>query len=96
MKRGKVIQENYQARLVEERLAQPAVGRCLHCDWTASGMLAETRAAHQKHREHEHPDAVSTRKPMHRRRIKVGTKPLEENIANARTEGAATWDGATL
>jgi len=23
------------------------------------------------------------------------TKPLDENIANARAQGASTWDGAT-
>jgi hypothetical protein len=59
--------------------------------------LAETSAASLAHRLEHHPEAVQTRK--HKRRTVpmvtlAGGKSLDENIANAREQGAATWDGA--
>ena len=97
MKRGSDIHQAYADRILAERLAQPNVGRCAWCpSFVVEGTLAETRDALLAHRLEHHPH-VKPRK--HERRIVpmvtlAGGKTLDENIANAREQGAATWDGA--
>lgn len=97
MKRGRDIHAEYAARLEQERLAQPTVGRCQWCPtFIVEGPLEHTRQALLEHRLAEHPQA---RERKHKRRRKpmialVTTKTLDENIAAARQQGAATWEGA--
>lgn len=97
MKRGRDIHQAYHDRILAERLEQPNVGRCAWCpDFVVEGTLAETRAALLTHRLKHHPEAKPRK---HARRIVpmvtlAGGKTLDENIANARGQGAATWDGA--
>jgi hypothetical protein len=94
--RGSDIHAAYAARVTAERLAQPAVGGCIWCpDFRPEGTLKETSAASLAHREKHHPDA---RPKARRRRSRpmqtlVTNKSLDENIANARTQGASGWAG---
>jgi len=97
MRRGSEIHAAYAERILQERLEQHNVGRCAWCpSFVVEGTLAETREALRQHRARIHPD-IQPRK--HVRRIVpmvtlAGGKTLDENIANAREQGAATWDGA--
>jgi len=97
MRRGSDIHAAYAERILAERLEQHNVGRCAWCpSFVVEGTLAETREALLAHRLEHHPD-IQPRK--HVRRIVpmvtlAGGKTLDENIANAREQGAATWDGA--
>lgn len=97
MRRGSEIHAAYAERILAERLEQPNTGRCAWCpSFVVEGTLAKTRDALLAHRLEHHPD-VKPRK--HQRRIVpmvtlAGGKTLDQNIANARGQGAATWDGA--
>jgi hypothetical protein len=97
VKRGSDIHEAYRQRILADRMAQHNTGGCIWCpDFKPQGTLAETSAACLAHRLEHHPH-VKPRK--HERRIVpmvtlAGGKTLDENIANAREQGAATWDGA--
>ena len=97
MRRGSEIHAAYAERILQERLEQHNVGRCAWCPtFVVEGTLEHTRAELLAHRLEHHPD-VKPRK--HQRRIVpmvtlAGGKTIEENIANAREQGAATWDGA--
>lgn len=97
MRRGRDIHHAYAERLTQERLQQPNIGRCAWCpDLRVEGTLEETRDALRAHRLEHHPEA----KPQkHKQRVRpmrtlVTKKSIDENIANAREQGAATWEGA--
>jgi hypothetical protein len=90
-----VFLDQYAARIEAERLAQPATGGCLWCpDFRPTGTLEQTRQACADHRAEHHPDAKSTRRKQRVMPMHHGSRPVGENIANARAQGAATWDGA--
>lgn len=97
MKRGRDISLAYTERITQERLAQPNVGRCAWCpELRVEGTLEETRAALLQHRLEHHPEAKPSK---HKHRIRpmstmVTRKSIRENIAAAREQGAATWEGA--
>ena len=91
-------QDNLKAhleRLRQQRLAEQIVtGKCHLCPgWTTTGTLAETTAAHREHRQQHHPELRERKHKQHRIRSFVSAKTLDENIANARANGA---NGATL
>ena len=66
--------------------------RCAFCPWTFTGTFGDGKHASAEHRAAEHPQAVSTRRKRHRVvSVMAGARPVEENIAKARAEGAATW-----
>jgi len=99
MKRGNAIHRAYAERLQAERLSQHATGGCAWCpDFRPVGTVEETRAASLKHRKKHHPETLELAKPKQRRRLQpmttlVSNKTLDENVANARTQGASTWAG---
>lgn len=92
-----MILREREAAMTAERLLQPAVGGCAWCPnerW--EGTLEETRAAALAHRLEHHPEAKPSRRVSRAGTLPhVSEKPLQENIANARAQGAASWDGAT-
>lgn len=97
MKRGRDIHQEYAERILAERLSQHNIGRCAWCpSFVVEGTLEHTRAQLLAHRLEHHPEAKPRK---HTRRIVpmvtlAGGKTLDENIANARGQGAATWEGA--
>lgn len=100
MSRGNVIHQAYAERLEAERLAVHTVGRCAWCpSFVVEGTLAETRDLLLAHRLEHHPEIQPGNLRKHKKRIVpmvtlAGGKTLDENIAAAREQGAATWDGA--
>jgi hypothetical protein len=94
MPRGQVILENYQQRILDERLAQHILARCAKCDWTAEGTLAETSQLALEHRTAQHPELKQSKAQLRRTRpgaIRVSPTTLADNIDAARKQGAATW-----
>ena len=97
MRRGSVILQAYADRIEAERLAQHNVGRCAWCpDIVFEGTLAETRELLLAHRLEHHPDKQPRKHKKHivPMRTVLSGKTLDDNIANAREQGAATWEGA--
>jgi len=97
VKRGRDIHHAYAERLEAERLSQHNVGRCAWCpDIRFEGTVAETRELLLAHRLEHHPEAKPRKHKKHivPMRTLMSGKTLDDNIANAREQGAATWDGA--
>jgi len=97
VRRGSVILQAYADRIEAERLAQNNVGRCAWCpDVVFEGTVEHTRAELLAHRLKHHPEAKPRKhtKRIVPMRTLLSGKTLDDNIANARVEGAATWDGA--
>jgi bacterioferritin-associated ferredoxin len=93
-RRGKDIIAAYDQRLREMKDALPVLTRCANCSWTLEGTLADTRDAHRAHRLTRHPElVVRPRKRPHARALVPTTSNIDANIAKARSQGAATWDG---
>ncbi len=88
--------KEYAARIRAQRLAEQHVtGRCHLCpDWHTVGTLAETTAAHKAHRLKHHPHLRERKHKQHRIRSFVSGKTLDQNIANARLDGAHYKDDA--
>ena len=76
----------------EDHSEQELVTRCLHCPKTFEGTLAEGRVWHAEHAKDVHGLVAKPRlKRRPRRPSWRAQKTLEDNIANARTQGAAQW-----
>lgn len=93
---GRDIEAAFMERLWNERKDQAIVIRCAvpDCAFTVEGRLGDVSTAHLEHRTSAHPDI----KPKHRKHQKNGriggvvTKvSLDENVANVRKQGGATW-----
>lgn len=95
MARGTDILQKAADRYRDERLQQPVVQRCSHCEWTITGILLETGPAFRAHLGEHHPDiTIIARRPRRTTRLpKVTEKTLDDNIANARAQGASIWAG---
>lgn len=86
--------KEFSARVRAQRLSEQHVtGRCHLCEWTFVGTLGAASAAHKTHREQHHPQLRERKHKQHRIRSFVSGKTLDENIANARQQGAATLEG---
>ena len=96
MPRGTAHLKQWEANLVAEREAVQVTARCAFCPWELEGTVRETREAHAQHRARYHPDI--TPKPRRKRYRPYGqlqgSKSLDDNIANARTQGASMWAGS--
>lgn len=95
MKRGRVITEAWEQARLDEREAVIVTQRCLWCQWEQSGALKTVRDAHQQHRTKDHADRpVPARRKRYRpfRQFNSNTN-VDDNIANARKQGAAGWAG---
>ena len=93
--RGRPILEAWEQRLVEQREAVQVTARCAWCPWEHAGTVKDTRERFAAHRRSEHPDvSVKTKRKQHRpfRQFNSETN-VDDNIANARAQGAATWAG---
>jgi len=95
MRRGNVIIEAWEQRILDERDAVTVTTRCAWCGWTRTGTLRVVRAAHSEHRATKHPDIPV---PARRKRLRPfrqfqSEKNLDDNIANARAQGASGWAG---
>lgn len=94
LKRGTAILEAADARYLAEREAALVTARCCHCGWTEHGTVKAMREQFAQHRLEEHPEIQP--KPRRKRHRFVGQmnvgKTLDENIENARKQGASTWD----
>lgn len=91
--RGRVVLEAWEQARLEEREQVELAQSCLWCDWTMSGQLRDVRAAFQEHRADAHADRpLPKRTKRHRpfRQFNSNTN-VDDNIANARAQGAATW-----
>ena len=95
MNRGRVVLEAWEERVLAEREAVVVTHRCCWCKWKRHGTVAETRALYLEHRADKHPDRVPVvRKKRHRPyRQFSSAHSLDDNIANARSQGAAGWAG---
>ena len=96
MKRGTAILQAADARYVAEREAVIVTQRCANCDWHGHGTVKEMRELFLAHRLEAHPEIQP--KPRRKRHRFVGQmnvgKTLDENIENARKQGASGWESA--
>ena len=94
--KGNEITRAWIERLTEEKLSQRIISKCNHCStWRAEGELRETKALYREHLADKHPEVEVVphrKKRSHMPRI-AGKKSLDENIANARSQGGAAWAG---
>ena len=93
--RGTAFLKDWEQRLLDEREAGIVTARCAWCGWELHGTVADTRAAYLEHRTAEHPEV---KPPARRKRQRPfgqlsNRRSLDENIANARGQGASTWAG---
>lgn len=94
MSRGSAYLKEWEQRLLDDRNASRVLAKCAFCNWYLEGSVAETRAAYSLHRLESHPEIQP--KPRHKRhRLSfTSAKNLDDNIANARKQGAAGWAGS--
>jgi hypothetical protein len=66
---------------------------CTHCGWSQTGWLATVSENFAAHRLEQHPELPEVkRRKKHRVYGQInGGKGLDENIENARSQGAAGW-----
>lgn len=91
--RGRPTVEAWEQARVTELEAFQVTARCAFCSWSLQGDVRAAREAHEAHRTAEHPEIQP--KPR-RKRFKhqfSSHRNLDDNIANAREQGAATWAG---
>lgn len=94
--RGTAYLKEWEQRMVDEREAVVVTARCARCDWTLEGTVLDTREAFRDHRVTAHPEV----KPVVRRKrhrpfgALQSAKSLDDNIENARKQGAASWESA--
>ena len=94
-RRGNAVIQFHVAWEEAMRLNQHVTLTCAFCDFHTQGELYFARREHQQHRAKHHPEAVPSRRRKGRAPTMVGSKPITEIIANARKQGASTWEGAT-
>lgn len=96
MPRGRVVLEAWEQRILDDKESVHVTVSCAWCSWSLAGDLRTAREAHRQHRTTEHPDrAVKHRRTRHRPyRVFRSMSNLDDNIAAAREQGAATWEGA--
>ena len=91
--RGRSTLDAWEQRLLDQREAVHVTARCAWCPWQLAGTVLETREAHAAHRTLAHPEVRV--KPRHKRRRPyrqmASETNLDDNIQNARAEGAAAW-----
>lgn len=97
MPRGNAFMQEWEVARIAEREAVHVTERCQNCKWTLEGTVKETREAFLAHRLEAHPEIQpKPRRKRHRPFSSLNSMgPLDENIANARTQGAATWAGTS-
>lgn len=97
MPRGRPVLEAWEERAIEQRESVVVTARCAWCAWSVTATVRETREAHETHRKTEHPEVrVKARTRRHRPYRQYASEAnVEDNIANARAQGAATWAGTT-
>lgn len=93
--RGTALLKDWEARLVADREAGIVTARCAFCKWELEGTVADSRTAYLAHRLQAHPEV---KPPARRKRQRPfgqlsNRRTLDENIANARGQGASTWAG---
>ena len=88
--------EAWEQRLLDQRLAVVVTARCYWCAWQQEGTVADTQAAYTEHRRVAHPEVtVKPRRKRHRPYRQMASETsLDDNIANARAQGAAGWAGS--
>lgn len=93
MRRGRVVLQAWEQRMILEKDAVVVTTRCARCRWELEGPVGVTRAAFAAHLKDDHPDVQPT--TLHKRhrptRQMVSTHNLDDNIATARAQGAAAW-----
>jgi len=93
---GRDIEAAFLERCWEERKHQHITIRCAvpECAFQVEGPLGEVSTAHLEHRKAAHPD-IRPRLKRHQKNGRIGgvvTKvSLDENVANVRKQGGATW-----
>ena len=94
-KRGTPHLKEWERKKIEERLDVIYTPSCT-CGWKLEPMpLRDGKPLHEAHRQQHHPE-MTPRKRLKRHRAWgqiQGAQPLEDNVAKARTQGAATWAG---
>lgn len=71
---------------------RPVVVKCMHCDdFEFEGTCEDGRQAHEKHRRLAHGITATHRRRYSGRTPWAQTTSLTDNVANARTQGAAGW-----
>lgn len=99
-RRGNDILRAYEQRIREQKSHQTVTQACLWCSDSFVGELCDALAWFATHVAKDHPEHVVTKRKFRRRAQfrAVGSRPLEENIANARAQGASGWvnDGETI
>lgn len=93
-RRGNEILANYQQRIRDEKDAQTVTAACAWCGQQGGQMtLAAQRDWRDAHILEHHSDRkvkprFGGRRSSHRM---LGKQTIEDNIANARAQGASTW-----
>jgi len=95
-RRGNPTLAAWEKRLLQEREEVVVTTKCDHCDWSTHGPMKQGKALYIAHRARKHPELgpLPQRRTRHRPyRTMVSETTLEDNIANARAQGAAGWAG---
>ena len=100
-RRGNEILRSYEQRIREEKDHQQVTQGCMWCPEQFIGDLCDARDWFTLHLTACHPEHVMPRRKYKRRSTAfrtMGSRPLEENIQNARLQGASTWlnDGEAI
>lgn len=95
MPRGRPVLEAWEQRLLDQREAVVVTARCAWCQWELAGTVKDTRDAYATHRKAEHPEVKVKARIRRRRPYRqfASETNLDDNIQNARAQGAATWAG---
>lgn len=70
---------------------QPVTTRCLFCDWTLEGINETNRVEAVRHQQEAHGIFAKKRRKQGAKSPWRSDKALDDNIAEARKMGAATW-----
>ena len=66
------------------RDSQPVVASCLYCDWQHAGTVEEGRDRARAHRADDHPELVGRRTIRKKPVSRLGEKPSDREITEAR------------
>ena len=87
----------WEQRILDQREAVHVTARCALCPWEQEGTVKDTREQFAAHRRSQHPELQPPpRRKRHRPYRQMASETsLDDNIANARAQGAAGWAGPT-
>lgn len=92
--RGRQTVEAWAEQRVAELRAYVVTTSCLFCaDFEMTGPVGEVSEAYAQHRAEAHPEVKPKPRRQRRKHQFSSHRNLDDNIAAAREQGAATWAG---